>query len=141
MAVAVFDYAAWAARYPEFEGRVDASRAASFFTEAGLYLDNTDQSRVQDVGARLMLLNMVVAHLAALSGALEANGQPTGLVGHVTLATQGSVSVSTHTGLIPGSAVWWNQTPYGLSFWAATARFRSASYRAVAQPQFERWRR
>lgn len=140
MAIAVFDYTAWVQRYPEFGGRVDADRAASLFAEAGLYLDNTDASRVEDPAQRLILLNMVVAHLAALSGALEDGGKPTGLVGRVTSATQGSVSVSVDTGLMPGAAAWWNQTPYGLSFWAATRRYRQAVYRAPAPYQFERSR-
>lgn len=138
MAIAAFDYAAWLARYPEFEGRVDAGRAALLFAEAGgLYLDNSDASPVQDAGRRLMLLNMIVAHLAALGGSLEAGNAPTGIVGRVTDATEGSVSVSVATDLEPGAAAWWSQTSYGLSFWAAMRRFRVARYIPGRQPNFE----
>ncbi|WP_371432430.1 DUF4054 domain-containing protein [Novosphingobium sp.] len=138
MAVAVFDYAAWVARYPEF-GAVSEQRAALFFAEAGLYLDNTDASPVQDVAMRLVLLNMVTAHIAALSGALNADGKPSGLVGRVSSASEGSVSVTTELGHVPGSAAWYQQTSYGLGFWQATKRFRSAVY-VPAQPyNFEPW--
>lgn len=127
MAVAVFEYAAWLVRYPEF-GAVSSDRAALFFAEASLYLDNTDSSPVQDVTVRLMLLNMVTAHIAQLAGALTPTGTPDGTVGVVTSATEGSTSVSLDTGLLPGSAEWWRQTQYGLSFWQATKQYRSARY-------------
>jgi|APMI01.1.fsa_nt_gi hypothetical protein len=138
MTVAVFDYAAWVARYPEF-GAVSEQRAALFFAEAGLYLDNTDASPVQDANRRLLYLNMLTAHIAALSGALEASGKPNGLVGRVSSASEGSVSVSTELGLVPGSAVWFQQTSYGLSFWQATKGYRSAVYVAPQPYNFEPW--
>lgn len=144
MAVAVFDYAAWNQRYPEL-GAVDEGRAALLFAEAGLYLDNTDCSPVQDVAMRLMLLNMIVAHLAVLGGALEPGGAPSGMVGRVSSASEGSVSVSVDSGLAPGTAAWFQQTNYGLSFWQATKRFRMARYIAppgyVMEPWGQPWRR
>lgn len=145
MAIAVFDYAAWSLRYPEFQGAVDANRAALFFAEAGLYLDNTDTSPVADVGVRLVLLGMLVAHISVLSGALEAGGQPSGLVGRVSSATEGSVSVSVDSGLAAGSAVWFQQSSYGLAFWQATRNLRSARYVPApaynANPWANPWRR
>ena len=128
MAVAVFDYGAWLSRYPEFAGAVDESRAASFFVESGLYLDNSDCSPVEDAATRLLLLNMLVAHIAALAGVLEPGGAPSGLVGRVSSASEGSVSVSAELGLEPGTAAWFQQSSYGLSFWQATKRWRSARY-------------
>lgn len=133
MAIAVFDVGAWRALYPEFTvGAVSDVRAALLFAQAGLYLDNTDASPVQDVNRRLMLLNLLTAHLAALSGGLEADGKPNGLVGRVTNATEGSVSVSVDAGAEAGSAGWYAQTAYGYQFWAATRSLRSARY--VASP-------
>lgn len=144
MAVAVFDYAVWAARYPELAGAVDETLAIALFAEAGLYLDNTDTSIVQDPAIRLMLLNMIVAHLAVLGGALE-GGTPTGQVGRVAEATEGSVSVKLDTGLSPGTATWWSLTTYGFNFWAATKRYRSMHYRPGPRPIFNpprlAWRR
>lgn len=141
MAVAVFDHAAWILRYPEFKGAVDVSRAALFFAEAGLYLDNTDASPVQDVAARLMLLNMLTAHIAALSGALEPDGKPSGMVGRISSASEGSVSVSADSGLQPGTAAWFQQTGYGLSFWQATKPYRMARYVPAAPHITEPWAR
>lgn len=140
MAVAVFDYAAWGLRYPELKGAVGPDLAASYFAEAGLYLDNTDCSPVADVTVRGLLLNMLVSHIAVLSGALEADGKPSGMVGRVSSATEGSVSVSFDTGLAPGTAAWFQQTSYGLSFWQATKPYRMARY-VPAQPYLtDPWR-
>ena len=137
MAVAVFDYTAWQTRYPEFNGAVSQALAALLFAEAGaLYLDNTDASPVADVTRRLMLLGMIVAHLAAVSGALEAGGKPTGIVGRITEATEGSVSVKAAT-FAPGTSDWWSITSYGFAFWSATKRLRSARYVPAAQPMQE----
>lgn len=141
MAVAVFDYTAWTTRYPEFAGAVDANRAALFFAEAGIYLDNTDCSPVADVTLRLMLLNMLTAHIAALAGALEPGGVPTGMVGRVSSASEGSVSVATDLGAVPGSAAWYAQSQYGFAFWQATKWLRSARYVAAPPYRFEPWRR
>jgi hypothetical protein len=134
MASAVFSYAAWTARYPEF-GAVDSELAALFFAEATLYLDNTDASPVGDVTQRLMLLNMLTAHIAALAGQ---SGRDAGAVGRVSGATEGSVSVQFDSGLTPGTAAWFQQTSYGLAFWQATKSLRSATYIAAPSYQFER---
>ncbi len=137
MAIAVFDYGAWSTLYPELAAAVPEPRAALLFQQAGLYLDNSDASPVQDVGRRLMLLDMLVAHLAVLGGALEQGGAPSGLVGRVTSASEGSVSVSVDAGIEPGSAAWFGLTNYGYAFWAATKSLRSARYRPAAPRIFD----
>ena len=140
--VAYFDYAAWAARYPELASTVREQQAQALFDEAGLlYLDNTPQSPVSDVSRRLALLNMIVAHLAALGGAGTAGGYgvPTGMVGRVSKATEGSVSVESDIGTVSGSAAWWAQTTYGYAFWQATSFLRRFRYAPGPQPVFERF--
>ena len=67
MAGVVFDYSLWSLSYPELSGSVKAALAGAYFTEATLFLDNTDRSRVTDLGQRGMLLNMLTAHIAALN--------------------------------------------------------------------------
>lgn len=91
MGVVIFDPSAFKLRYPEFSS-VDDVLLQQYFTQATIYLDNTDSSRVSDLAVRSMLLNMLVAHIACLySGA---NGQsPSGLVGRIDSASEGSVSV------------------------------------------------
>lgn len=138
MAVATFDYVAWQTLYPELAGVVSQARATLLFAQAGLYLDNTDASPVADSSMRLLLLNMIVAHLATLGRTIDANGNlvPTGIVGRVSSATEGSVSITSETGLAAGSAGWWAQTTYGFDYYAATARYRKGFYAPAVQPSF-----
>lgn len=136
MAVAVFDYALWAARYPELAISVDASLAGAYFLEAGLYLDNSDCSPVVDVGTRLALLNMIVAHIARLNATIGGQA-PSGLVGRISSATQGSVSVSVDGGPMSDAGAWFQQTTYGAAFWRASAAYRTMHYVPGAQPDME----
>lgn len=125
--IVTFDPTAFKARYPEF-ATVSDTLLQAYFDEVTLaYLDNTEASRVQQVEQRSVLLNMLVAHLAALNAGV--NGQaPSPLVGRVNTATEGSVSVGTDMGAVPFTAAWFLQTKYGASFWAATAQFRTMRY-------------
>lgn len=122
----VFSYTTWAARYPELASSVSSDLATSYFTEATLYLNNCPTSIVQNVAQRALLLNMLVAHIAALY-LLDANGNAVStLVGRIASAGQGSVNVSTDYGAQPGTAAWYNQTKYGASFDMAMAPYRTA---------------
>lgn len=129
--VVSFDYSAWVLTFPEFAG-VSEPRATMFFAEATLYLNNTAGSRVTDLGQRALLLNLITAHLAWLNR-LGPDGQPLNpLVGRISDATEGSVSVRAELAELGQSAAFWSQSQYGLRFWQATARFRTAIYRPVA---------
>ena len=100
----------------------------NMFAEAGLYLNNTDCSVVQDVNLRMVLLNMVTAHIAFLAGVLSADGQPRP-VGRVSSATEGAVSASfDYTPATPGSGAWFQQSAYGAAFWQATTSYRGFKY-------------
>lgn len=124
--VVVFDYTAWLARYPEFSS-VSQATAQQFFNEAQLYVDNTPCSIVCDTDLRAILLNQITAHIAALNAPL--NGQPSSpLVGRISNASEGSVSVQAQYDVAPGSAQWFSQTKYGAAFWQATSQFRSMRY-------------
>ena len=129
MPAVVFDPAAFKARYPEFASVGDLLLQACF-GEADLYLSNTDNSPVQNVTRRAVLLNMLTAHIAALGGALSSDGQPRP-VGRVSSATEGSVSAA-FEGPPPGSAQWFQQSQYGAAFWQATSGLRG--FRYLAQP-------
>lgn len=132
MAVAVFNYAMWAARYPALAPVVDEALATAYFAEAGVYLDNTDCSIVSDVTVRLVYLNMLVAHIALLNGASAAGAA--GLVGRIASATEGSVTINADLNARPGSEQWYAQTQPGLSFWTATAAYRTMQYVPGPQP-------
>lgn len=125
MAIAVFDYTAWALLYPELADTVNEAQATAFFAQAGLFCNNTDASVVCDVSQRQQLLYMLTAHLAALSGA---GGRDPGLVGRVAAATEGTVSIRLEAGVMSGTAAWYAQTTYGWNYWAATAGYRTAQY-------------
>ncbi len=128
MTAVVFDPTVFKARYPEFSAVSDAL-LASYFTEATLYLSNSDASPVQNIPRRTLFLNMLTAHVAYLGGALN-NGSPVP-VGRTSNATEGSVTVGLEY-LAPGSAAWYVQSIYGANFWQATSGLRS--FRYVCQP-------
>jgi hypothetical protein len=83
---------------------------------------------VADAAVRSVLLNMLTAHIAALN-----SPGASGVVGRVSSASEGSVSVSAELA-VPGSAAWFAQTRYGIAFWQATAQYRTATYRPPAYP-------
>ena len=127
--VVVFDYQAWVDQYPEFS-TVGVGQAQSFFNRVtvGGLVDNTPCSVIQDLFQRTILLNMAVSHMAFLF-APDASGQPRQLVGRISSATEGSVSVQTEYKIPTGDLeAWWNQSPYGAEYYAATTRFRTAFY-------------
>ena len=103
--VATFNYDTWRLRYPEFFPAVTPFVAQEYFNEACLYLDNSGYGQVTNATTQLTLLNMLTAHIAALANQ--------DLVGRVTDATEGSVSVSASIGdAVPLSAGWFQQTKY-----------------------------
>ena len=117
--VAVFDPTAWVLAYPEFAA-VDPAVAGQYFALATLYLSNDATSAVADVGQRGTLLGLITAHLASLS--------TRELVGRISNATEGSVSVQTEMGVPSNSSAFWMQTRYGAMYWQATANLRTMRY-------------
>ena len=140
MAQVVFDYTTWAARYPELAGSVAAPLAALYFDEATLYCSNGDDALVpydptNGVTTSATYLNMLTAHIAALNAVI--NGQASSpLVGRISSATEGSVSVNADLAAQPGSAAWYQQTKYGAAFWAASAPYRTMRYIPGPQPNY-----
>ncbi|ECG7363938.1 DUF4054 domain-containing protein, partial [Salmonella enterica subsp. enterica serovar Stanley] len=93
MGTVTFDWQAFSALYPEFSAVGQVAAAALFGKATALYLDNTDDSPVTDLNEREQLLFLLVAHQCALRGfGKSGDGQP-GLVGRITSASEGSVSV------------------------------------------------
>lgn len=133
-----FDYMAWAQRYPELSN-VQQPQASACFDEAGLYFPNTTQNPAFERGTLLTLLNMVTAHIVWLTANRDADGNPSStgtqpapaMVGRVSQASEGSVSVTTDYGMSGAggpSEAWFLQTRYGSAFWQATAGFRTMRY-------------
>lgn len=126
----VFNYALWAARYPELAAWVNSTLASIYFMEAQLYCDNSLTSIIPNlppVYERATLLNQMTAHVAALNAPLN-NAPSSPLVGRISNATEGSVSVQTQMDYPPGSPQWYMQTKYGAAFWTGTAKYRTMRY-------------
>lgn len=138
--VVVFDYATWMARHPEFAA-VTAPRADWFFKQATMLCDNTSCSPVCNLDQRDIYLDLLTCHIAALNGGLLPCGVATpgsgaAMVGRITSASEGSVSISSEypTSGDGPNAAWYNQTPYGAAYWTATAHYRTWQYHIGPQP-------
>ena len=129
MSIVAFNATTFRARYPEFSA-VPSATLVAYFNEATLFLDNTDGSPVTNLTRREALLNMLTAHIGALSGALSHDGQSQA-VGRVSSGSEGSVS-ATMEYLTPGTHSWFTQTQYGAAYWQATLAYRT--FRYVQQP-------
>ena len=125
-AIAVFNYVAWAERYPEFSA-VSETLATAYFAEASIYHANDGSGPVCDPNVQLTLLNMLTAHIAARYATVDGEAAST-LVGRISNASEGSVSVGTTLDVPPGSAQWFAQSKYGYDYWAATAVYRTMRY-------------
>ena len=107
--VVVFDFATWQSTFPEL-ATVTPAQAGFYFDEATDIVSNTAASAVRDVGKRSRLYSNLVAHFAVLAQRNAAGGS--GLVGSITNASEGSVSVAAkYEG--EKSEAWWLQTTYG----------------------------
>lgn len=138
--VVIFSYSTWAVRYPELSASVSQPLAQEFFNEAQLYCDNTPCSVIRDLTQRATLLNMMTAHIAALNAPI--GGQPASpLVGRISNASEGTVSVQVQNDYAAGTVQWFQQTKYGSAFWAATTQFRSMRYVPSRVPVANPWGR
>lgn len=126
LGVVTFDPTAFVAAFPAFATVPQAALTANFgFAE--LQLENDCCSVVCDAPTRANLLNLLTAHITALLNGI--NGQPpAGVVGRVSSAQQGTVSVQTEFETQSEAAAYYQQTPWGSMFWQSTLRWRTARY-------------
>lgn len=122
-----FVRAEFAAAYPAFATLTDA-QLQSAFDVSTLFLNNSCCSIVEDAPTRQTLLYMLTAHVATLI--YGQNGQlPSGIVGRVDSAREGSVAVSaSYANDMSMSEAYFSQTPYGAQFWQATVAYRMGGY-------------
>lgn len=123
----VFNATEFTTSYPSFS-TVSAPILQGNFNLACLLLDNTAASVVQDAPTRQYYLYLLTAHITALLNGM--NGQPpSGVVGRISSATQGSVTVQTEWAANMGNAeAFFIQTQWGALFWQATVTYRTAHY-------------
>jgi hypothetical protein len=124
--IVTFDPVAFQAAFPAF-ATVPSAALDLNFQYATQFLNNSCCSVVCDAPTRASLLNLIVAHITALLNGV--NGQPPqGVVGRISNATEGSVSVASEMVAKSESASYWQQTPWGAMYWRMTAQYRSARY-------------
>lgn len=132
--IVTFNFAAWVAQFPEFAALTEP-QAQGYFDQGGMYLDNFGGGPCIVPAQKTILMNLVTAHIAWLFAPRDANGNPaaTGtpappIVGRISSASEGSVSLSIENQYPPGSVQWWQQTRYGSAYWAMTAAYRTMHY-------------
>ncbi|STK44068.1 Uncharacterised protein [Escherichia coli] len=111
MGTVTFDCRMFVSLYPEFSTVTPELLTAVFNQATALYLDNTDDSPVTDLKEREQLLFLLVAHLCALRGLGNGRDGQAGLVGRITSASEGSVSVSVDNSGSNDASWWYLQTP------------------------------
>lgn len=133
--VVTFDPAVFIVQYPMFAA-VPAVTLQGYFILATMIVDNSCQSVVSNATFREYLLNLLVAHMAALlplAGSGSQAGTGGGVVGRVSSATEGTVSISAeYAAQVSQSMAWFIQTQYGALFWQLTSPYRSFRYVAPA---------
>ena len=125
--VVQFDPAAFIVTYPAFAS-VPPAALEQNFQFATLQLANSCCNVVRDAPTRALLLGLLTAHITALLNG--ANGQPPqGVVGRISDATEGSVSVSAQYATTTSDTLaYYSQTPWGAQYWQSTLQYRTARY-------------
>lgn len=128
----VFDSAEFLAMFPQFSTVIVAALTGNFNLGCQL-LDNTAASVVQDAPTRQYYLYLLTAHITALLNGVNGS-PPSGIVGRISSAAQGSVNVQSEWASQVGNAeAYFIQTIWGATFWQATATYRTARY---VSPEF-----
>lgn len=127
MAIVVFDIVKFRAMFPQYSNVPDA-QLPLLFDQSTDYLNNSEYSLVIDAVKRERLLYLLMAHLAYMRfGDNKGNGGP-GMVGRLSSASEGSVSVSSDAGQVEFRYMWYTQSQYGMDYWQATKVYRMANY-------------
>lgn len=124
-AVAVLVVSNFKDAYPAFAA-LSPAQIEEAFSLATIYLRNDGTGPVRTAGQQTSLLYMLTAHLAqVMYGTTGANAS--GVVGRINSASEGSVSIGADWPTTANNA-WFLQTPFGASFWQATAAYRMGRY-------------
>lgn len=121
-----FNYADWSIAFPQFATIQQAQIVNVVLPLAEIYNRNDGGGPVSTAATQTQLLNLMVAHVAQLLFGVN-GAAPSPLVGRISNATEGSVSVAAEFPQNQNSA-WFNQTPFGAAWWQATAAYRTMRY-------------
>ncbi len=147
--IVTFSYPVWIAQFPFFAGVAQSDVIQTYFDPssqqtltlgylglAQLYVRNDGGGPVSNPNIQLNLLNLAVCHIAFINSP-QTNGVPTtgglepapGVVGRISTATEGSVTVNAELPQPPsGTAAWWNQTQWGAQAYQLMAAYRTMRY-------------
>ena len=135
--VIVFNYENWIALFPQFP-YLSEPQAQMYFDIATSYCRNDGFGPICQPALKTNMLNLLTAHIAQLF-APDRNGQnPSTLVGRISNASEGSVSVGMDYPSSP-SAAWFNQTQFGASYWQLMLPFRTMRYVTGPTRNFQPW--
>lgn len=148
-AVVQFDYNGLVALFPEM-APVGSPLLQVYWGVAQTMHANDGSGPVNDATLQANLLNMLTAHLAQIFAPRDASGNPAAagasspnMVGHISSASEGSVSVQVEalSAFKTAQAQWLASTKYGALYWASTAQFRQVRYRppACSAPSLGAW--
>lgn len=133
-----FSYPAFVAQFPAF-GYLTSDQVQNYWTMATTFVRNDGGGPVNNATVQSMLLGFATAHLCQLFAPTAQGQAASPLVGRISNASEGSVSVATEMQMPAGTAQWWNQTQYGASFWEASKSFRTMRYIPGPQRWFNPW--
>jgi hypothetical protein len=135
--IVTFNPAVFIEGYPAFR-HVTAAALQNNFNSACLLLNNSYSSIVCDAPTRAQILNLITAHITALLNGV--NGEPpSGIVGRINSATQGSVSVQAEFKTDSEAASFFAQTQWGLLAWRQLAIYRTVRYVTAQRCGTESW--
>ena len=135
-------YGQWLQEFPEFGMSVNQVQYQNYFQMATLFCRNDGGGIVDLAWQQALFLGLLTAHIAKLFSANPDGSQPTGtqLVGRISSATEGSVSVQTDVSTTENEG-WYSQTQYGWTFWRASAIYRTMRYKIPdRQKVFSPWK-
>ena len=141
--IVTFDLAAWQLAFPQFASLTQEQVVVLALPIAEMYCRNDGGGPVSTAQTQTTLLNLMVAHICQLlygPNPGTAGGGASGIVGRISGATQGTISVQSEFPTTPTNA-FFLQTEFGAMFWAATASYRTARYIPGPRRIFNPWPR
>lgn len=133
--VVVFDAVEFQTQFPSF-ATLSPSLLQIAFDLATLLLNNSCASVVADAVKRQSLLYLLTAHIASVQ--FGENGKPpTGVVGRISDAQQGSITVRSQWATdVSDAAAYYLQSSWGALYWRATAVYRTGRYFAPPRRRY-----
>ena len=125
--VVSFSYSSFVAAFPVFS-YLSEGQVQTYWNLATQYCRNDGGGPVCDATSQTNFLNLLTAHLCQLFAPTALNQNPSTIVGRISNASEGSVSVATQNEYPPGTSQWYQQTPYGSAAWEAMKPYRTMRY-------------